>query len=139
MDFTKKKISNGLHRYRIRVFVVDRDKNGLGSLAQELNNDHNHNVWTAEVDVSDWDSQRTAFEAAIDSLGGRIDYVFPIAGVGERRSFPNKPHSNVFEKPDMTVIEIDEIGVIYTVSLAVQHFRRLKANKDGYKGRSESR
>ena len=63
--------------------------------------------------------------------------MLPIAGIGERRSFPNKPHSVKFEKPDMKVIEIDEIGVIYTVSLAVQHFRQVEKKVDGYKGRSE--
>ena len=63
--------------------------------------------------------------------------MFPIAGIGERRSFPNKPNSKGFEKPDLSVVEIDEIGVIYTTWLAVQHFRRRERNKEGYKGKSE--
>ena len=91
----------------------------------------------AEVDVADWDSQRSAFEAAIAAFNGRIDYVFPIAGIGERRSFPNRPKSTGFEKPDLSVIEVDEIGVLYTVSLAVQHFRRQGFNKYGYRGKSK--
>lgn len=37
----------------------------------------------------------------------------------------------------MSVVEIDEVGVIYTVSLAVQHFRRQKESSHGVKGRSE--
>lgn len=57
-------------------------------------------------------------------------------GIGERRSFPNKPKTDEFQKPDLSVIEINEIGVIYLVSLAVQHFRRLEKNKHGFKGRS---
>ena len=57
-------------------------------------------------------------------------------GIGERRSFPNKPKSDEYVKPDLSVIEVDQIGVMYTVSLAVQHFRRLEKNKHGYKGRS---
>jgi len=59
-------------------------------------------------------------------------------GIGEKRSFPNKPKSDEFKKPDLSVIEVNEIGVIYTVSLAVQHFRRLEKNKLGFKGRSKS-
>lgn len=88
--------------------------------------------------MSDWDSQRSAFEQAIDVLDGRIDYVLPIAGIGERRSFPNKPDATTFEKPDLKVVEVDEIGVIYSVSLAVQHLRQVGKGKRGVKGRSKT-
>lgn len=86
--------------------------------------------------MSDWNSQRNAFQIAIEVLGGRIDHVLPIAGIGERRSFPNRPNSAGFEKPDLKVIEVDEVGVIYTVSLAVQHFRQTASSRQGTKGRS---
>ena len=89
------------------------------------------------MNVADWDSQRAAFEKAIEVFDGRIDYVLPIAGIGERRSFPNRPNSMTFEKPDLSVIEVDEVGVIYTAWLAVQHFRRQKTNQHGWKGKSE--
>lgn len=87
--------------------------------------------------MSDWDSQREAFERALEVFGGRIDYVLPIAGIGERRSFPNRPKAKGFEKPDLKVIEVDEVGVIFTVSLAVQHFRRVERKGDGMRGRSK--
>lgn len=125
-----------LTEQRIKVFVADANLKGAEATAEELNKNGTL-VWTAEVDVSDWDSQRKAFETAIDVFGGRIHHVFPIAGIGERRSFPNKPNSTGFEKPDLKVIEVDELGVIYTVSLAVQHFRRQELNKYGLKGSSE--
>jgi len=32
--------------------------------------------------VTDWDSQRQGFEAAVKQFK-RIDYVYPIAGIGE--------------------------------------------------------
>jgi NAD(P)-dependent dehydrogenase (short-subunit alcohol dehydrogenase family) len=109
----------------------------LRALTRQLNtNPQEPNVWTADVDVAEWESQLRAFKTAVQAFSGRIDYVFPIAGIGERRSFPNKPKADDFEKPDISVIEIDEIGVIYTVSLAVQHFRQIGKNKDGFKGRS---
>ena len=122
--------------HRVKVFIADLNPSGLKSVADELNKGGKQVVWTKDVDVSDWDSQRTAFESAIETFNGRIDYVLPIAGIGERRSFPNRPSSTGFEKPDLKVIEVDEVGVIYTVSLAVQHFRRLEKNKHGYRGKS---
>ena len=78
-----------------------------------------------------------AFEKAIEVFDGRIDYVFPIAGIAERRSFPNRPNSTGFEKPDLSVLEVDEVGVIYTAWLGVQHFRRREKNQYGFKGKSE--
>ena len=124
---------------RIKVFIADANGSGAQQIADELNKSHgSHIVYSAQCDVSDWDSQRKAFETAIDTLGGRINYVLPIAGIGERRSFPNKPTSKGFEKPDLKVIEVDEIGVIYTLSLAVQHFRRQEKDKHGSRGKSES-
>jgi NAD(P)-dependent dehydrogenase (short-subunit alcohol dehydrogenase family) len=121
----------------MKVFVADRDPTGLENLSTSLNKNRNQCIWTAEVNVADWDSQRTAFEEALEVFDGRIDYVFPIAGIGERRSFPNRPHSTGFEKPDLSVIEVDEIGVIYTAWLGVQHFRRQKKNQHGWKGKSK--
>ena len=121
------------------MFIADANGSGAQKVADELNKSHkSHVVYSAQCDVSDWDSQREAFETAIDTLGGRINYVFPIAGIGERRSFPNKPKSKGFEKPDLKVIEVDEIGVIYTLSLAVQHFRRSEKDKHGSRGKSKS-
>ena len=119
------------------MFVADRDAQGLQSLKDDLNKNEQR-IWTVEVDVADWDSQRVAFEAAIDAFGGQLNYVFPIAGIGERRSFPNRPNSTGFEKPDLKVIEVDEIGAIYTVSLAVQHFRRQRVTSNGFRGKGES-
>jgi hypothetical protein len=101
-----------------------------------LNKDGDQRIWTSEVNVADWDSQRLAFEKCLGVFNGRLDYVFPIAGIGERRSFPNRPNSSGFEKPDLSVIEVDEIGVIYTAWLGVQHFRRQKKNPYGWKGKS---
>ncbi|KAK5165427.1 uncharacterized protein LTR77_008956 [Saxophila tyrrhenica] len=120
----------------MKVFVADADVPGLRALSKQLNtNPQDPAIYTTEVDVAEWESIERAFRYAVSAMG-RIDYVFPIAGIGERRSFPNKPKSDEYVKPDMSVIDIDQIGVIYTVSLAVQHFRRLEKNRHGVKGRS---
>ncbi|OAL23875.1 hypothetical protein AYO22_06051 [Fonsecaea multimorphosa] len=118
----------------IKVYVADRDLKGAQAVAEELNRGGDKAVWTVQADVADWDSQRSAWEAA-EAEFKRIDYVFPIAGIGETRAFPNRPNSTGYEKPDLSVLEVDCIAVIYSVSLAVQHFRRQQPNKYGFKGK----
>lgn len=124
------------YKNSIKVFVADRDSKGLQDISEALNNDKQC-IWTAEVNVANWDSQRAAFEKALEVFNNRLDYVFPIAGIGERRSFPNRPNSTGFEEPDLSVLEVDEIGLIYSVWLGVQHFRRQKKNQYGWKGKSK--
>lgn len=95
-------------------------------------------VWTAQVDVTDWDQQVSAFEKAVSTFG-RIDYVFPIAGLSERRTFPNRgTNHRGFEKPDLSLVNVNLTAVLYTVSLALQQFRRQHVTKFGFKGKSKS-
>ena len=94
-------------------------------------------AWYTTVDTADWNSQAEAFSKAVGQLG-RIDYVYPIAGVGERVWTPNDPSASGFVKPDLTVIDIDLYGVMYTVSLALQQFRRQEVGKNGTRGKSRS-
>jgi NAD(P)-dependent dehydrogenase (short-subunit alcohol dehydrogenase family) len=122
------------------VFIADRDKEAAESVAAQLNKTvgpEEQVAWTHELDVAVWESQRTSFEAALQELGGRIDYVMPIAGVGERPWITHPPDTSGFTKPDLTVIEVDTIGVLYTVSLAIQQFRRQAPSKHGFRGKSE--
>jgi hypothetical protein len=65
-----------------KVLIADRDTKGAQSLADELNK-KGKVVWVETVNVTDWDEQVKAFEAAISEFG-RIDYVYPIAGIGVR-------------------------------------------------------
>ncbi|KAH6625799.1 hypothetical protein C7974DRAFT_396738 [Boeremia exigua] len=98
---------------------------------------------TIECDTSSWDSQVAAFQKAIlwrASDGGRINFVAPIAGVGERQWLPFPDLSSAeqrqdFSKPDLTTLEVDLTGVLYTVALAVQYFRRQTRADDGLLGR----
>lgn len=87
-----------------------------------------------EVDVADWESQRKGFEAAVAQFG-HLDYVFPIAGMGERKHFPNRLGSKDFQKPDLYAWDVNMTGFIYTVSLALQQFRRQELNKHGFRGK----
>jgi hypothetical protein len=78
------------------------------------------------------------FEAAISGFG-RIDYVYPIAGIGER---PWTPHhtgpKDAFAKPDLSVADVDMKAVLYACSLALQQFRRQEPDKDGFRGKSNA-
>ncbi|EXJ92464.1 hypothetical protein A1O3_01015 [Capronia epimyces CBS 606.96] len=117
-----------------QVFIVDRDIEGARALAAELNTTRQA-VWTAQVDVTDWDQQVAAFEAAVKQFG-RIDYVYPIAGLSERRAFPNRgKNSQGFEKPDLLTLDVNLTAVLYTVSLALQQFRRQDLNRFGFRGK----
>lgn len=87
------------------------------------------------VDVASWESQVQAFEAVVADAE-RIDMVFPIAGVGERTFIPNNPSQREFTKPDLTVLDVDLYGVLYTASLAIQQFRKQDLDNDGCRGKS---
>lgn len=92
-------------------------------------------AWVGTVDVTDWDQQVKAFEAAVAEFG-RIDYVYPIAGIGERAWTPHHTSpKDAFVKPDLSAIECDLTGVLYTISLALQQFRRQEPDKNGFRGK----
>lgn len=59
-----------------------------------------------------------------------------MTGITEKRSFPNRLDSGglQFEKPDLEVLDVSLDGVLYTVLLAVQHFRRQRPDEDGFRG-----
>ena len=88
-----------------------------------------------KVDVTDWNAQAKAFGQAVHAFG-RIDYVYPIAGVGERKWMDNDPTKSGFEAPDLTVMDIDLKGLLYTISLAIQQFRGQDKDENGFRGKS---
>jgi len=122
-----------LVKHNIRVFIADRDIAGAEAVVAELNK--SEKVATcAHVDVVNWNSQAKAFSQAVADFG-RIDYVYPIAGIGERAWIPNDPGRSGFEMPDLSVIDVDLTGVLYTVGLAVQQFRKQEPGKHGFRGK----
>ncbi|KAI6865250.1 hypothetical protein KC338_g5174 [Hortaea werneckii] len=124
----------------VTTMLVDR---GYKVAIADLNYAHAKDVATAlgpqvyayEVDAASWESQKKAFQQALEDLGGRVDFVCPIAGIGERRSIPNDPTSTGFVKPDLACLDVDLYGVTYTVSLAVQQMRRQERDEEGYRGK----
>lgn len=68
----------------------------------------------------------------------------PIAGIGERKwlPFPSETQAmkeGEFAKPDLSVVDVDLTGVLYTIALAIQQFRRQDAIEweQGWKGRGK--
>lgn len=123
----------------IRVAAADMNLDGVKALAQELNSEQNANnlVTAYQVNIGDWDSQLSVFKQALENLDGRIDYVYPIAGVGENMHLPNNPDAQDFVKPDLKTLDIDLTGFIQTSSLAIQQFRRQEKDEDGLRGKSK--
>jgi len=118
----------------MRVCIVDQDVSNAKSTISRLSSPDSH--LAVECNVADWDSQRQAFEQAIKAFG-RIDHVYPIAGIGEKKFMPNDPSNPEFVKPMLSVIDIDLTGVIYTASLAVQQMRRQEKDGGGFRGKSK--
>jgi NAD(P)-dependent dehydrogenase (short-subunit alcohol dehydrogenase family) len=122
----------------IKVAIADQNLEGVKTVAAFTNNEHKQAdlVTAYELDAGSWESQVSVFKQALEKLGGRIDYVYPIAGIGERVSIPNDPKAKDFVKPDLSVLDIDLNGFIYTASLAIQQMRRQPEN-DGFRGKSQ--
>ncbi|KAF9888865.1 hypothetical protein FE257_008234 [Aspergillus nanangensis] len=117
----------------IRVYIADQDEAGAESIAKETNG------FYSVVDVTSWESQLAAFSRAV-SLFGRVDYVFPIAGIGENVWLPQPSSSlsTAFEKPNLQVLDVNVAGAMYTFALAIQQFRHQERNHYGFRGKVRS-
>ncbi|KAK4565271.1 hypothetical protein LTR86_003888 [Recurvomyces mirabilis] len=133
-----RQVTEMLAARNIRVAAADKNYEGVKSVAAYLNNQSQEQddlVKPYEVDTGDWDSQLSVFESVLKDLGGRIDYVYSIAGIGERVSVPNDPKAKGFVKPDLSVLDVDLYGFLYTSSLALQQMRRQEKGEDGFRGK----
>lgn len=127
---------------RVRVFIADINIDAADEFASELNNKTPNSVFTSKCDVGDWDELASAFTKALN-IFDRIDYVFPIAGLTERQVIP-KPgeqkdvRKEGFVKPDTTVLDVNMMGMINLIMIAVQAFRSQdpKDALGGMKGKS---
>ncbi|KAF5010945.1 hypothetical protein FDECE_2908 [Fusarium decemcellulare] len=120
----------------MKVFVADRNLKGAEEVASALNRS-TQVAWPVQVDVADWESQRQGFETAVKELG-RIDYVFAVAGITEVPWTRNRPDATDFEKPNLSVWDVNGTGALYTSSLAIQQFRRQEPNKHGFRGKASA-
>lgn len=116
----------------VRVTIADVNLQGAQALASQL-----QGGLAVEVNAADWDSQAAAFRQVVQQFG-RIDYVYAIAGIGEKKWIPNDPKATDFEKPNLSVLDIDLTGVLYTAALGIQQMRRQSPDERGFRGKSGS-
>ncbi|RSL92661.1 hypothetical protein CDV31_015068 [Fusarium ambrosium] len=124
-------ISTFLVRKGVKVFLTDFDEKNLRVAAEQLRSPF------AVVNVADWESQVKGFKEAVSQFG-RIDYVYPIAGIGENSWIPPLSSGQLpddFAKPNLSIIEINITGLLYSIALALQQFRRQDLGKYGYRGK----
>lgn len=96
----------------VNVFIADYNTVAAKSVADELNQAGKAKAASAHVNASDWNQLVQAFDQAITAFG-RIDLVYPIAGIGERKWLSNNPNSNSWEKPDLSVSSHQEHTLEY--------------------------
>ncbi|KAK9384492.1 hypothetical protein V1515DRAFT_611410 [Lipomyces mesembrius] len=111
------------------VIIGDVDENKGESIVREVriatDNEHHHFV---RCDVTDWQSQVNFFKEAtkLSSHGG-IDAVVANAGILEsNHTFNNPKNLDMLDppKPDLSVIEVNLVGVLYTTHLALFYLPR---------------
>jgi NAD(P)-dependent dehydrogenase (short-subunit alcohol dehydrogenase family) len=120
----------------MKVVLADFNIEGADKAAKELNAS-SQVALAVKVDVGDWESQKRAFETAVQAFG-RINYVFPIAGITERPWLPFNPSDEGFVRPDLSVMNVNATGALYTCALGVQHFHRQRPDKYGFRGKGET-
>jgi NAD(P)-dependent dehydrogenase (short-subunit alcohol dehydrogenase family) len=99
-----------------RVGAVDRNDEGLVTLAQELRSDR---LWTRAVDVTD----RAALDGALadfcaGNTGGSLDMMWNNAGIGESGWFEDVPYDAA-----MRVVEVNFKAVLTGAYAALPHLK----------------
>lgn len=100
-----------------RVGAVDRNDDGLASLAAELDADR---LWTRAVDVTD----KAALEAALADFcagnhDGGLDMMWNNAGIGEGGWFEDVPHDAA-----MRVVDVNFKAVLTGAYAALPHLKK---------------
>ena len=89
----------------------------------------NGDVYFVGCDVTKWDQQVELFKAAIErSPHGGIDVVVANAGIADAKLSYENPKaegdSGHPSKPDLAVVDVNLVGTLYTVHLAMYHLPR---------------
>ncbi|KAL4741028.1 hypothetical protein BDV11DRAFT_213694 [Aspergillus similis] len=96
------------------------------------------NFMFVQTDVSNWTSLRNFFIRGVERFGV-IDHVFANAGIGPRSNFLEETFEEkdgkeqLLAPPDLKVLEVNLIGMIYTVRLGVYYLRQTAYNGRGAK------
>ncbi|KAJ5192289.1 hypothetical protein N7449_008431 [Penicillium cf. viridicatum] len=131
-----------------KVIFITGGASGIGKATAELCLKHGANVIIGDVnslpsdleisenlrfiklDVSSWENQRDAF-IQVEEWFGRIDHVFANAGIGPTMNFLDNTldENGHLTPPDLRTINVNLLGVIFTVRLAAYHIQRHSAHR----------
>ncbi|ETI26510.1 hypothetical protein G647_03287 [Cladophialophora carrionii CBS 160.54] len=94
--------------------------------AAELTSAYPGRVWSTHCDVTNWDDQARMFQETIKtSPNGCVDVVVANAGIsGQDPVFVDEESESEPTKPDLKILDINLIGVMYTIKLALFYFRK---------------
>jgi NAD(P)-dependent dehydrogenase (short-subunit alcohol dehydrogenase family) len=90
-------------------------------------------VLALQCDLTDWSSQREAFQAGVQRFG-TIDNVFVNAGIAEYKDqfFKDElDEQGKLKEPDRRVYDVDLAAANDTLKLAIHHMRKNKNGKAG--------
>jgi len=111
------------------VVIADLDVEEGERLEKELGS----SVKFIKTNVTVWADQLAAFKTALSSSpSGRVDIVVANAGIsGADSVFFNDVELEEPEEPKLNIINVNLIGVLYTIKLALHYFRRQHAQNKG--------
>jgi NAD(P)-dependent dehydrogenase (short-subunit alcohol dehydrogenase family) len=114
-----KALSTHIIRNGGRVICADINRSTGEAALQTLNTGatQSPSAYFLHTDVSDWDSVNGTFQRAEELLGGPLDFVIPNAGKTSF-GFPDAEG-----KPDVSTLQVNLIGVLYTMQAAINHYR----------------
>jgi len=112
-----------------KLVLGDRNGSEVKEVAQTIDTAGGQAV-ALQADVTNWDELSALFDEG-ERAFGVIDAVVPNAGILEAQSLLNHdPAGAKPSKPNVSTIEINLIGVIYTVKLAFYYLKK-NPSKDG--------
>ncbi|KAK0555747.1 hypothetical protein OC845_000004 [Tilletia horrida] len=111
-------------QYGAKVVIVDRSQQGLDLAAKEARA-AGGDVLTVRADVTSWDDQAAAFQAA-ERQFGPISIVVANAGITDVETFYPEASEDlkVPKRPNLTTVDVNIKGVLYTSRLALHYLRK---------------
>lgn len=114
-----------------KIILLDRQKPNTQQAPKDLL--ESDRVLALHCDLTDWRSQREAFQAGVERFG-RIDNVFVNAGIAEYKDqfFKDElDEEGRLKEPDRRVYDVDLAAANDTLKLAIYHMRHRKEGKKG--------
>ncbi|RHZ44197.1 putative short chain dehydrogenase/reductase [Aspergillus thermomutatus] len=120
-------IGLGITRYfapQPNTHITILDINNGTAILEQLRTEYPSASLTFEqCDVSAWESQAAAFDKAYAEQG-HIDIVFANAGITQKGDLLANIHDAKPSKPELRTLDVNLIGVIYTVKLAAHYMAK---------------